>query len=153
MDQLISLDLHVQDFEEYLNLQSQTFVQYYRCLPLSLLHKENADEDGNRGKLAFCFLSFFTSNFFFFFFFWRMQCSNLLLLHLNFAVIMPLSALDRLGGLNIEYPMLFQIKHPITERATHCGVLEFVADEGFIHMPSWVTTNRPSNTIHGSCDW
>jgi ubiquitin fusion degradation protein 1 len=69
-----------------------------------------------------------------------MQCSNLLLLHLNFAVIMPLSALDRLGGLNIEYPMLFQIKHPSTERATHCGVLEFVADEGFIHMPSWVTT-------------
>ena len=54
-DQLILLDLHVQDFEEYLRLQSQTFVQYYRCLPLSLLKKENAAEDGNRGK-AFCFI-------------------------------------------------------------------------------------------------
>ncbi|ONM30074.1 Ubiquitin fusion degradation UFD1 family protein [Zea mays] len=78
-----------------------------------------------------------------------MQCSNLLLLHLNFAVIMPLSALDRLGGLNIEYPMLFQIKHPSTERATHCGVLEFVADEGFIHMPSWLMAHLgvPENEI------
>ncbi|CAD6239608.1 unnamed protein product [Miscanthus lutarioriparius] len=89
------------DFEEYLRLQSQTFVQYYRCLPLSLLKKENADEDGNR-------------------------------------VIMPLSALDRLARLNIQYPMLFQIKNPSTERVTHCGVLEFVSDEGFIHMPSWL---------------
>jgi ubiquitin fusion degradation protein 1 len=52
------------------------------------------------------------------------------------AVIMPPSALDRLTRLNIHYPMLFQIKNPSTERATHCGVLEFIADEGFIHMPS-----------------
>jgi len=59
---------------------------------------------------------------------------------------MPLSALDRLARLiNIQYPMLFQIKNPSTERVTHCGVLEFVADEGFIHMPSWVITNRPPN--------
>jgi ubiquitin fusion degradation protein 1 len=47
---------------------------------------------------------------------------------------MPLSALGRLGHLNIEHPMLFQM-NPNTERVTHCGVLEFV-DEGFIHMPS-----------------
>lgn len=61
-DRLTLLDLHVQDFEEYLNLQSRTFVQYYRCLPLSLLKKENADEDGNRGKVA-------SSALFLFFFF------------------------------------------------------------------------------------
>jgi ubiquitin fusion degradation protein 1 len=59
---------------------------------------------------------------------------------------MPPSALDRLTRLNnIQFPMMFQIKNPSTERVTHCGVLEFVADEGFIHMPSWVITNRPSN--------
>ncbi|KAG0536598.1 hypothetical protein BDA96_03G077400 [Sorghum bicolor] len=92
------------DFEEYLNLQSRTFVQYYRCLPLSLLKKENADEDGNR-------------------------------------VIMPLSALDRLERLNAQYPMLFQIKNPSTERVTHCGVSVFSANEGFIHMPSWLMTH------------
>ncbi|KAJ1282641.1 hypothetical protein BS78_03G067300 [Paspalum vaginatum] len=89
------------DFEEYLRLQSHTFVQYYRCLPLSLLNKGQADEDGNR-------------------------------------VIMPQSAFDRLDGLNVQYPMMFQIQNPSTERVTHCGVLEFTADEGFIHMPAWL---------------
>lgn len=61
---------------------------------------------------------------------------------------MPTSALDRLENLNIAYPQLFQIKNPSTERVTHCGVLEFNADEGFIHMPSWVITNSVlPNTI------
>ncbi|PUZ58004.1 hypothetical protein GQ55_5G475200 [Panicum hallii var. hallii] len=87
------------DFQEYLNLQHRTFVQYYRCLSMSLLNKENVDEDGN----------------------W---------------VIMPPSALDRLSRLNVDYPMLFQIQNPSTERVTHCGVHEFVAEEGFIHMPT-----------------
>jgi ubiquitin fusion degradation protein 1 len=70
-----------------------------------------------------------------------------MLQHLNFAVIMLLSAFDQLGGLKIEYSMLFQIKNPSTERDTRCSVLEFVANEGFIHMPSWVFTNCLSNTI------
>ncbi|CAL4951451.1 unnamed protein product [Urochloa decumbens] len=51
---------------------------------------------------------------------------------------MPPSALDRLNRLNITYPMQFQIQNPASgtpELATHCGVLEFVADEGYIHMP------------------
>ncbi|PAN32208.1 hypothetical protein PAHAL_5G471300 [Panicum hallii] len=87
------------DFQEYLNLQHRTFVQYYRCLSMSLLNKENVDEDGN----------------------W---------------VIMPPSALDRLSRLNVDCPMLFQIQNPSTERVTHCGVHEFVAEEGFIHMPT-----------------
>ena len=68
-----------------------------------------------------------------------MHCSNLLLLHLNSAVILRLSALDRLEHLDTEYPMLFQIKNPSTERVTHCGVHEFVAEEGFIHMPTRVS--------------
>uniref|UniRef100_K7M3G0 Uncharacterized protein n=1 Tax=Glycine max TaxID=3847 RepID=K7M3G0_SOYBN len=49
-------------------------------------------------------------------------------------IIMPPSALDRLASLHIEYPMLFQIKNPSAERVTHCGVLEFVSDEGTIYI-------------------
>ena len=30
--------------------------------------------------------------------------------------------------------MLFQIKNPSAERVTHCGVLEFVSDEGTIYI-------------------
>ncbi|KAL5647970.1 hypothetical protein ACJX0J_042325, partial [Zea mays] len=36
-------------------------------------------------------------------------------------VIMLLSAFDQLGGLKIEYSMLFQIKNPNTERVTRCS--------------------------------
>ncbi|TKY48404.1 Ubiquitin fusion degradation protein 1-like [Spatholobus suberectus] len=53
-------------------------------------------------------------------------------------IIMPPSALDRLASLHIEYPMLFQLKNPSAGRVTHCGVLEFVSDEGIIYIPYWM---------------
>ncbi|BAT91850.1 hypothetical protein VIGAN_07048700 [Vigna angularis var. angularis] len=57
-------------------------------------------------------------------------------------IIMPPSALDRLASLHIEYPMLFQLINPSAERVTHCGVLEFVADEGIIYIPYWVDDGK-----------
>ena len=54
------------------------------------------------------------------------------------AVIMPPSALDSLTRLNIVYPMLFKLTNRKMERGTHCGVLEFVADEGKVYLPYWV---------------
>lgn len=86
----------------------------------------------------------------------------------SFAVIMPPSALDHLskyrpsyqiafkvlgensdhqfalylyplaGRLNITYPMLFKLTNKNSDRMTHCGVLEFVADEGICYLPHWV---------------
>ncbi|XP_048235831.1 ubiquitin recognition factor in ER-associated degradation protein 1 isoform X2 [Ricinus communis] len=53
-------------------------------------------------------------------------------------IIMPPSALDQLASLHIDYPMLFELRNPSAERVTHCGVLEFVADEGLIFLPYWV---------------
>ncbi|THG09909.1 hypothetical protein TEA_008728 [Camellia sinensis var. sinensis] len=53
-------------------------------------------------------------------------------------VIMPPSALDRLASLHIDYPMLFELHNAATERMSHCGVLEFIAEEGMIYMPYWV---------------
>lgn len=40
--------------------------------------------------------------------------------------------------LDIEYPMVFELRNSSAEIVTHCGVLEFTADEGIIHMPEWV---------------
>lgn len=34
--------------------------------------------------------------------------------------------------------MLFELHNPATERVSHCGVLEFIADEGMIYLPYWV---------------
>ncbi|KAL6651246.1 hypothetical protein ACP70R_010171 [Stipagrostis hirtigluma subsp. patula] len=56
-------------------------------------------------------------------------------------VIMPPSALDRLASLHIEYPMLFELHNDATQRISHCGVLEFVAEEGMVIMPYWMMQN------------
>ncbi|KAK3206314.1 hypothetical protein Dsin_020360 [Dipteronia sinensis] len=56
-------------------------------------------------------------------------------------IVMPPSALDRLASMHIEYPMLFELKNSSSERVTHCGVLEFIADEGVIYLPYWMMQN------------
>ncbi|WOG89156.1 hypothetical protein DCAR_0208392 [Daucus carota subsp. sativus] len=56
-------------------------------------------------------------------------------------VIMPPSALDRLAYLQIDYPMLFEVSNPTSGKITHCGVLEFIADEGMIYLPYWMMEN------------
>eukprot|EP00795_Rhopilema_esculentum_P015715 gene15715-7009_t len=37
--------------------------------------------------------------------------------------------------------MLFKLSNSRKERATHCGVLEFVADEGKVYIPYWMMRN------------
>ncbi|KAA0191081.1 hypothetical protein HAZT_HAZT009422 [Hyalella azteca] len=56
-------------------------------------------------------------------------------------IIMPPSALEQLTRLNVEYPMLFKLTNHRSKRVTHCGVLEFVADEGKIYIPYWMMRN------------
>ncbi|XP_015771991.1 PREDICTED: ubiquitin fusion degradation protein 1 homolog isoform X1 [Acropora digitifera] len=56
-------------------------------------------------------------------------------------IIMPPSALDQLTRLHIVYPMLFKLTNSRLGRNTHCGVLEFVADEGKIYLPYWMMRN------------
>jgi len=56
-------------------------------------------------------------------------------------IIMPPSALDQLTRLHIVYPMLFKLTNKKVNRTTHCGVLEFVADEGKIYIPYWMMQN------------
>ncbi|XP_013142187.1 PREDICTED: ubiquitin fusion degradation protein 1 homolog isoform X1 [Papilio polytes] len=56
-------------------------------------------------------------------------------------IIMPPSALEMLTRLSIEYPMIFKLTNRKTNRITHCGVLEFVADEGKVYLPHWMMAN------------
>jgi len=56
-------------------------------------------------------------------------------------IILPPSALDLLTRLNIVYPMLFKLTNARQKRSTHCGVLEFVADEGKCYIPNWMMQN------------
>jgi hypothetical protein len=38
--------------------------------------------------------------------------------------------------------MLFKVENRRDKRSTHCGVLEFIADEGMVYMPYWVRPPR-----------
>ncbi|ODM91662.1 Ubiquitin fusion degradation protein 1 [Orchesella cincta] len=56
-------------------------------------------------------------------------------------IFLPPSALQYLTQLNVAYPMLFKLTNLIDNRSTHCGVLEFVADEGKMYIPYWMMRN------------
>lgn len=54
-------------------------------------------------------------------------------------VIMPPSALANLTALDLESPWMFKLSNPANPAAsTHAGVLEFIAEEGCVHLPYWM---------------
>jgi len=55
-------------------------------------------------------------------------------------ILLPPSALDKLSRMAVDYPMLFELTNEAIpgSRSTHCGVLEFSAEEGKLHMPYWM---------------
>ncbi|CAG8525659.1 7876_t:CDS:2 [Ambispora gerdemannii] len=60
--------------------------------------------------------------------------------NVNFGgkIILPPSALEKLASLNIEYPMLFELRNANKQRHSHAGVLEFIAEEGRVYLPHWM---------------
>ena len=56
-------------------------------------------------------------------------------------ILLPPSALEVLARMNVEYPMLFELKNDALNKKTHCGVLEFSAEEGKCFMPFWMMQN------------
>lgn len=56
-------------------------------------------------------------------------------------IILPASALEHLTRLHIQFPMLFKLINKSKNRETHCGVLEFVAEEGRCYLPYWMMKN------------
>ncbi|KAI5121659.1 hypothetical protein M0805_002735 [Coniferiporia weirii] len=54
-------------------------------------------------------------------------------------IIMPPSALANLTALDLESPWMFKLGNPQNPAAsTHAGVLEFIAEEGCVHLPYWM---------------
>jgi len=54
-------------------------------------------------------------------------------------IIMPPSALANLTNLDLDSPWMFQLRNPANPAAsTHGGVLEFIAEEGVVHLPYWM---------------
>lgn len=60
-------------------------------------------------------------------------------------ILLPPSALHTLAGMNVEYPMLFKLTNIALQKSTHCGVLEFSAEEGRCYIPFWMMQNLMLN--------
>jgi len=56
-------------------------------------------------------------------------------------ILLPPSALDTLARMNVDYPMLFELRGFSSDKKTHCGVLEFSAEEGRVYLPFWMMQN------------
>ncbi|KAF7294846.1 Ubiquitin fusion degradation protein 1 [Mycena indigotica] len=54
-------------------------------------------------------------------------------------IIMPPSALANLTASDMPSPWIFKLRNPANSAAsTYAGVLEFIADEGSVHLPYWM---------------
>lgn len=56
-------------------------------------------------------------------------------------VFLSMGAFEDLARMEVEYPMLFEVRNERNGRVTHCGVLEFTAEEGRCYMPFWMMKN------------
>lgn len=53
-------------------------------------------------------------------------------------ILLPPSALDKVSRLHVQWPLLMELINGEKERHSHCGVLEFVAEEGRAYLPQWM---------------
>merc|ERR1712032_763755 len=68
------------------------------------------------------------------------------LLEYSDKIILPPSCLEKLARLEIQYPMMFEITNPrYMQHRLHCGVLEFIAQEGMVYLPYWMMENMRLN--------
>lgn len=116
--------------------EARPFNNSYRCYSVSMLPGNERQDVEKGGKSMYLLRIYFLS---------KNKSSNCDTNRFNTSlilcrtVIMPPSALDQLTRLNVVYPMLFKLTNSKKSRITHAGVLEFVADEGKIYIPYWVT--------------
>jgi ubiquitin fusion degradation protein 1 len=43
--------------------------------------------------------------------------------------------------MDIASPYLFELKTHNSDKKTHAGVIEFIAEPGNVHLPAWVSGN------------
>ena len=56
-------------------------------------------------------------------------------------ILLPPSILQKISGSEIKGPIIFEIKNPNSTRKSHCGVMDFTADEGCAYLPRWMMQN------------
>ncbi len=58
-------------------------------------------------------------------------------------ILLPPSALDKVSRLHVQWPLQMELVNGENGKHTHCGVLEFVSEEGRAYLPQWVRDPAP----------
>ncbi|KAJ2896346.1 putative Ubiquitin fusion degradation protein 1 [Zalerion maritima] len=53
-------------------------------------------------------------------------------------IFLPPSALDKVSRMHVQWPLLMELSNGAKGTHSHCGVLEFVAEEGRAYIPQWM---------------
>lgn len=53
-------------------------------------------------------------------------------------MFLPPSALDKLSKMHVQFPIQMELNNGKKGLHSHCGVLEFVAEEGRAYIPQWI---------------
>ena len=56
-------------------------------------------------------------------------------------ILLPPSILQKISESEIKGPIIFEIKNTGSNQKTHCGVMDFTADEGCAYLPRWMMQN------------
>lgn len=56
-------------------------------------------------------------------------------------IVMPLSSLHLVETRPVKFPLFFKIEGFNSDKVSYCGVLDFTAEEGFVHLPSCMMRN------------
>jgi ubiquitin fusion degradation protein 1 len=59
-------------------------------------------------------------------------------------ILLPPSVLQKLSISDIEGPITFEVTSLNSKRRSHCGVMDFTADEGCAYLPRWMINNLDS---------
>lgn len=62
-------------------------------------------------------------------------------------ILLPSNILQKLSESEINSPMVFEVKNTNSQKKSHCGIMDFTADEGCAYLPRWMMQNL--NTTDG----
>ena len=107
-----------------LHANPRLFDQYLKAYSVAMLPGKERENVSYGGKSAFHF---------------RDRSTHIRVHSSLPLVIMPPSSLAHLTSLDLQSPWKFKLRNPANPAAsTHAGVLEFIAQEGVVHLPYWM---------------
>jgi len=60
-------------------------------------------------------------------------------------VLLPSIVLQKLSASDIKGPIIFELTNTNSKKVSHCGVMDFTADEGCAYLPRWMIENLGIN--------